>query len=62
MLLLTLAQYLQRGLRRSPLVSGLTLVPWVAAFGLARRLVRRLPAHLIERAPAAGCMLLSIAR
>ena len=34
-LLFTLAQYLQQGLGRSPLVSGLTLLPWVAAFGLA---------------------------
>src|SRR5271166_5840292 len=34
-LLFTLAQYLQQGLGDSPLVSGLALVPWVAAFGLA---------------------------
>ena len=35
-LLFTLAQYLQTGLDDSALVSGLILVPWVAAFGLGR--------------------------
>ena len=34
-LLFTLAQYEQQGLGRSPVASGLMLVPWVAAFGLA---------------------------
>lgn len=58
-LLFTLAQYLQAGLGRSALVSGLTLVPWAAAFGLAGQIVRRLPAHLVVRAPAAGCLLLA---
>ena len=47
-LLFTVAQYFQSGLGRSPVQSGLTLLPWVAAFGLAGQLVRRLPA-------AAGC-------
>jgi hypothetical protein len=42
-LLFTLAQYLQQGLGDSPLASGLALVPWVATFGLAGQLVRRLP-------------------
>lgn len=60
-LLFTLAQYLQQGLGRSPLVSGLTLVPWVAAFGLAGQVVRRLPAHLVPVAPVAGCLLLTAA-
>jgi hypothetical protein len=60
-LLFTLAQYLQQGLGRSPLVSGLTLVPWVAAFGLAGQLVRRLPPHVTRVAPIAGCLLLSLA-
>jgi MFS family permease len=58
-LLFTLAQYLQQGLRDSPFVSGLTLVPWVAAFGLAGQLVRRLPTRLAPRAPVAGCLLLA---
>jgi EmrB/QacA subfamily drug resistance transporter len=60
-LLFTLAQYLQRGLGRSALVSGLTLVPWVAAYGLAGQLVRRLPDRLGPLVPAAGCLLLAIA-
>jgi MFS family permease len=59
-LLFTLAQYLQQGLRDSPLVSGLTLVPWVAAFGVAGQLVRRFPARAKTRAPAAGCLLLAL--
>jgi predicted MFS family arabinose efflux permease len=60
-LLFTLAQYLQRGLGRSALVSALTLVPWVAAFGLAGQLVRRLPDRLKPLVPAAGCLLLATA-
>jgi MFS family permease len=60
-LLFTLAQYLQQGLGDSPLVSGLALVPWVAAFGLAGQLVRRLPPRLARRAPGAGCLLLAAA-
>ena len=60
-LLFTLAQYLQQGLGRSPVVSGLTLVPWVAAFGVAGQLVRRLPARGKAAAPAAGCLLLAVA-
>jgi MFS family permease len=58
-LLFTLAQYLQGGLGHSALVSGLTLVPWVAAFGLAGQLVRRLPPAVVPIAPAAGCLLLT---
>jgi hypothetical protein len=60
-LLFTLAQYLQSGLHESPVVSGLVLVPWVAAFGLAGQLVRRLPPRLAALAPSAGCLLLAIA-
>lgn len=60
-LLFTLAQFQQQGLGHSPLVSGLTLVPWVAAFGLAGQLVRRLPAHAKSMAPVVGCLLLCAA-
>jgi MFS family permease len=60
-LLFTLAQYLQQGLGRSPLLSGLTLVPWVAAFGVAGQVVRRLPERLRPIAPSAGCALLAAA-
>jgi MFS family permease len=59
-ILFTLAQYLQRGLGRSALVSGLTLVPWVAAFGLAGQLVSRLPAAFTRIAASAGCGLLTL--
>jgi EmrB/QacA subfamily drug resistance transporter len=60
-LLFTLAQYLQEGLGHSPLVSGLTLVPWVAAYGIAGQIVRRLPPRMIPAAPRAGCGLLTVA-
>jgi MFS family permease len=60
-LLFTLAQYLQRGLGHTALVSGLTLIPWVAAFGVAGQIVRRLPDRLQRLAPAAGCALLAAA-
>ena len=58
-LLFIVAQYLQGGLGRSPAQSGLILVPWVAAFGLAGQLVRRLPAS--RWLPTAGCLLLAAA-
>ena len=58
-LLFTLAQYLQQGLGRSPFLSGVTLVPWVASFGAAGQLVRRLPARLRPLVPSAGCALLA---
>jgi MFS family permease len=56
-LLFTLALYLQQGLGRSPLVSGLTLVVWVAAFGVPGRLLRHVPARLVPAMPpsAASC-------
>lgn len=57
-LLFSLAQYLQQGLGHSALVSGLTLVPWVAAFGAAGQLAGRVPARLIPALPAAGCTVL----
>lgn len=58
-LLFTLAQYLQHGMGRSSLVSGLTLVPWVAAFGVAGQITRRLPAKYGPVLPFAGCVLLA---
>jgi MFS family permease len=60
-LLFTLALYLQQGLGRSALVSGLTLVSWVAAFGAAGQIVRRLPARLGRHVAPAGCLLLAAA-
>jgi MFS family permease len=58
-LLFTLALYLQQGLGRSPLASGLTLVSWVAAFGAAGQIVRRLPPRARRLAAPAGCLLLA---
>jgi predicted MFS family arabinose efflux permease len=60
-LLFTLAQYFQQGLGRSPLASGLILVPWVAAFGLAGQITGRLPGRLAPIVPVAGCVLLAAA-
>jgi MFS family permease len=60
-LLFTLAQYLQHGMGRSSLFSGLVLVPWVAAFGIAGQIVRRLPARYGPITPFAGCLLLAAA-
>ncbi|SNR37032.1 Predicted arabinose efflux permease, MFS family [Actinomadura mexicana] len=58
-MMFVLALYLQDGLGRSALFSGLVLVPWVAAFGIAGALVPRLPARLAARAPVAGYLLLA---
>ncbi|KAA8880593.1 MFS transporter [Nocardia colli] len=58
-LLFIVAQYFQFGLGHSALVSGMTLVPWVGAFGLAGQLVRRAPAALIAWAPVGGTVLLA---
>jgi MFS family permease len=44
-LLFTLAIYLQNGLGRTPLYSGLVLLTWVAGFGLAGILIPGLPPH-----------------
>jgi MFS family permease len=60
-LLFTLADFFQHGLGRSPLSSGLILVPWVAAFGIAGQVVRRLPTRLAPVLPFAGCLLLGAA-
>ena len=59
-LLFTLAQYLQTGLHHSALFSGLILVPWAAAFGLAGKTRRHLPARLLPTLPVAGFALLAI--
>ncbi len=60
-LLFTIAQYFQQGLGRSPLASGLILVPWVAAFGLAGQITGRLPRRLAPVLPVTGCLLLAVA-
>jgi predicted MFS family arabinose efflux permease len=60
-LLFTLAVYLQQGLGRSALASGLTLVSWVAAFGVAGQLLRRWGSRIGALAAPAGCLLLTTA-
>ncbi|MGH3503986.1 MAG: MFS transporter [Nocardioidaceae bacterium] len=60
-LLFTLALYVQGGLGESALVSGLTLLPWVAAFGVPGHLLTRLPARARPMLPTTGCMILAIA-
>ncbi len=60
-LLFTLALYLQQGLGKSPLYSGLALVSWVAAFGVAGPLLPRVPARLTPLVPPGGYVILAAA-
>jgi len=60
-LLFTLALYLQRGLGRSALFSGLIVVPWVAAFAVPGRVMARLPARWRQPLPWLGCLILAAA-
>ncbi|MFL6076334.1 MAG: MFS transporter [Mycobacteriales bacterium] len=53
-MLFVLALYLQQGLGHSALYSGMALVSWVAAFGVAGPLVRRLPSRNGRPAGATG--------
>jgi MFS family permease len=57
-LLFTLALYLQQGLGRSALSSGLILVSWVVAFGVPGRFLGRLPDRMGPLVAPAGCLLL----
>jgi MFS family permease len=52
-LLFVLALYLQHGLGWSPLASGLALVSWVAAFGIAGPVLGRIQRHGRSTRPAA---------
>jgi MFS family permease len=58
-LLFSLALYLQKGLGLSPLASGLTLVSWVAAFGVPGRFINRVPGSLAPLLAPAGCLILT---
>ena len=58
-LLFVVAQYFQIGLGHSALASGLILLPWVSAFGLAGQASRRLPARLAPVLPVIGLVLLA---
>lgn len=57
-MLFVLALYLQQGLGRSPLFSGLALVSWVAAFGIAGPLLPRIPRRVLRYVPVAGYLIL----
>ncbi|HEY9292460.1 MAG TPA: MFS transporter [Microlunatus sp.] len=58
-LLFVLALFLQRGLGYGPAMSGLALVTWVSAFGIAGLSLNRLPDRWEARAPVIGCLLLA---
>jgi predicted MFS family arabinose efflux permease len=58
-LLFMVADYEQRGLGNTGLRSSLVLLPWVAAFGLAGQITRRVPAKLARHLPVAGGVLLA---
>jgi MFS family permease len=62
-MLFILALYLQQGVGRSPLYSGFALVSWVAAFGAAGPLLRRLPDTLSRpsRSAPGGALILAVA-
>ncbi|MBT2207422.1 MFS transporter [Actinomadura sp. NEAU-AAG7] len=60
-MLFVLALYVQDGLGRSALFSGLVLVSWVAAFGVAGPLLPRMPARVVALGPIAGYLVLAAA-
>jgi MFS family permease len=59
-LLFVLALYLQQGLGKSPAYSGLMLVSWVAAFGVAGPLLGRLDQRAKQLAAPLGTVLLAV--
>ena len=59
-ILFVLALYLQQGLGRSPLYSGLALVSWVAAFGVADPVLGRLSERSRSVAAPIGSLILAV--
>jgi MFS family permease len=59
-LLFTLALYLQEGLGKSALYSGLALVSWVAAFGIGGPVVPRLSARFTPLVAPVGFLILAV--
>jgi MFS family permease len=57
-LLFVLALYLQQGLGKSPTESGLALVPWVAAFGIAGPVLGRASARVKSWAAPVGSLIM----
>jgi MFS family permease len=60
-LLFVLALYLQSGLGKSPLYSGLVLISWVAGFGVSGPLLRYVPDRVSHRVTPVGFALLGSA-
>jgi hypothetical protein len=60
-LLFVLAIYLQHGLGKSPLYSGLVLIPWVIGFGVSGPLTTYVPERFSARIAPAGFALLGSA-
>ena len=58
-MLFVLALYLQEGLGRTPLYSGLALVSWVAAFGISGQILKRLGSRKLPHLPAIGFLILA---
>jgi EmrB/QacA subfamily drug resistance transporter len=58
-ILFVVALYLQQGLGKSPLYSGLAVVPWVAAFGITGPLLGRVPPRVRRLAAPAGALVLA---
>jgi MFS family permease len=58
-LLFTLAIYLQEGLGKTPLSSGLALVSWVAAYGIGGPVVPRIPARFTRFVAPFGYLVLA---
>lgn len=58
-MLFVIALFIQQTLRRDALFSGLSLVTWVAAFGVAAPALRRAPVVLKQRAATLGALLMS---
>ncbi len=59
-LLFTLALYLQEGLGKSALYSGLALVSWVVAFGIGGPVVPRVPARFMPLVAPFGYLVLAV--
>jgi MFS family permease len=59
-MLFVLALYLQQGLGKSALYSGLVLVSWVAAFGISGPLLGRLSAQWIPVVAGIGYLILAV--
>jgi len=60
-LLFVLAIYLQRGLGKGPLYSGLAVLAWVVGFGISGPLLRSVPQRFFARVSPLGFMLLGAA-